>query len=146
MTHCAHFLVWLVGLLVLDYVVHKLNPARHEKLHLWKTYLACWIVLGETLLCQIFSPLLSWGYMPYGICSVPLMVRCTSRLIHGVPMMRGRLTYHEWLLVSRVGPTVYGCNQIIQICEYRLIGEEEFLIVWENLGWLLLAVIIHLTV
>ena len=33
--------ILIVVLLVLDYVVHKLNSVWHEKLHLWKTYLAC---------------------------------------------------------------------------------------------------------
>ena len=51
---CTHLLVWLVGLLVLDSVVHKLNHVRHDNLHIRKTYLACWIVL-ERLYCVIYS-------------------------------------------------------------------------------------------
>ena len=38
---CSHFLVWIVGLLVINSVVPKLNPVRHERLHIWKTSLAC---------------------------------------------------------------------------------------------------------
>ena len=44
---CAHLLVWLVGSLVLDSLVHKLNLMRHEKLNPWRTSLACWNVLEK---------------------------------------------------------------------------------------------------
>ena len=79
--------------------------------------------------CHIFYPLLSWGCMYYGIYSVPFMVRCTSSILHVVPMMHIHLEYHELLILSQVGLTVCGCNQNLQIFEYRLIGEEKFLIV-----------------
>ena len=41
MPPCIHFLLLLEGLLVLDSVVHILNPVRHEKLYPWKTSVAC---------------------------------------------------------------------------------------------------------
>ena len=89
----------------------------------------------ETLLCLILSTLLSWGCMPCEICSVPLMVLFTSHLLHVVPMMRGNFNYYELLLFYQVGITSCGWNQIIRICEYRLICREGFLIVWANLDW-----------
>ena len=137
MSPCVHFLVWLVGLLVMNSVLHKLNPVRHEIFHLWNKYVSRWIVL-----VLIFSLLLYWRYMPDGIYSVPLLVICTRRLIHLVPMMRGSLYYCKWIFLYQVGITVCGWNTIIQICGCRLIGGEEFLIVWENLDWLLPAVIV----
>ena len=124
MPPCDHFLVWIVVLLFLYYVAHKLNSVRNERLHIWKTSLLCWIILGETLLRQIFFLVLSWVCMYYGICSVPFLVRCTSFLLRVAPMMRVRLAYYELLIVYQVGLTVCGCNQILQICKYRLIGEE----------------------
>ena len=84
---------------------------------------------GKNIMCLILSPLFFWVYMPYVIYSVPLMVLCTSRLLHVVPMMLYRLTYCELLFFYLVGITVCGCNQIIKICECGLIGGEEFLIV-----------------
>ena len=60
MLPCVHLIVLLVGLLVLDSVVHKLNTVRHELLHPWRTLLECWVVQGETIMCLIFSPLLFW--------------------------------------------------------------------------------------
>ena len=138
MPPCVHFLVLIVVFLVLYSVVHKLNPVWHEKLHLWKTSLACWIILLKTLLCQIFSLILSLGCMSYGICSVPFLVQCTSRILNLVPIMRGLLAYYELLIVSPVGLTVCGWNQILQIWGYRLIGGEAFLIFWVNLDWFFL--------
>ena len=38
MTPCVNLLVWIVGFVVLDYALHKLNLVRHENFHLWKTY------------------------------------------------------------------------------------------------------------
>ena len=38
---CVHFLFWLVGLLVLHYVVNKLNPVWDELLHQWRKSLGC---------------------------------------------------------------------------------------------------------
>ena len=142
----VHFLVWIVCFLVLDFVVHKLNPAQHERLHIWKTYLACWIVLGKTLPCQIFFLMFSCRCMPYVICNFLLMVQCTRLLLHLVPLMRGCLVYYELLLVSQVGLMVCSCNQIYQICWYRLIGGKEFLIILSDLGWLLNVVIVCPTV
>ena len=139
----VHLLVWLVGLLVLDYVVHKSNRVRHEKLHLWKT---CWIVLRETPLYQISFPVFSWGFMPCGICTVPFLVLCTSRLLRVVPMMCGRLSCYELLLVFQVGLTVCGWNKILQIYGYRLIVGEAFLIVLSDFGWFLPVVIVYPTV
>ena len=54
MPPCAHFLVWILDSLVLDSVVHKLNPVQHERLHLWMTSLACWIFWGK-LYCARYS-------------------------------------------------------------------------------------------
>ena len=124
MPPCDNFLVCLVVFLVPDYALHKLNPVRHELLHLWRTFLACWFILGKTLLCLILLPLLFLGCMPYGICRVPFVILCTSLLLHVVPMMLYCLTYCELLLLSLVGLTVWGCNQIFQICVCGLIREE----------------------
>ena len=44
---CLCLLMWLEGLLVLDSVFHELNPVRHEFLHLWRTFLACWILVRK---------------------------------------------------------------------------------------------------
>ena len=38
---CVHFILQSVGLQVLHFVVHELNPVRHELLHIWKALLAC---------------------------------------------------------------------------------------------------------
>ena len=146
MNPCVHLLIWPVVLMVLDDLVHKLNPLRHAKLHLWKTYVACLIVLGKTLLCLIFSLLLYWIYMHYCICNVLLLVLCTIYLLHVVPMIHGCLDYYKWLFLSQVGLTVCGWNKIIQIVGCRLIGGEEFFIFWENLDWLLSFVIVCLTI
>ena len=37
----VNFLVLLVGFMVLDYAGRKLNPVRHEFLHLWRIFVAC---------------------------------------------------------------------------------------------------------
>ena len=129
MPPCVNFLVFLVGLLVMGSVLHKLNPVRHELLHMWRTFLACWIVCGETVLCLVLFPLFFWGCITYGIISVPFLVLCTSRLLHVVPMMIYCLDCCELLFLSLVGLTVCGCNQILQKCGCRLIGGEEFFIV-----------------
>ena len=100
---------------------------------------------GGTLLCQIFSPLFSWGCMTYGICSVTFMFWFIIRLLHVAPMMRGFLNYYELLLLSQVGHTMFGWNKIIQVCGHRLIVGEELLIVWENLDWFLPDVILFPT-
>ena len=57
MLPCANLLVWLVGLLVLDSVLHKLNPVRHERLHLWMTSLLCWIFGKKSTVSDILSAL-----------------------------------------------------------------------------------------
>ena len=124
----SNFLVWLVIFKVLDFLVRELNPVRHELLHLWKTFLACWFFLGETLLCLRFVPLLFLDYMPCGICSVPCLVRCTSQIIYVFPFMLYLLDYCELLLLSLVGPAVCSCRQIIQIYMCKLIGGDEFFI------------------
>ena len=111
-------------------------------LHLWRTSVACWIVWGKTLLCLIFYPLFSWGFITYGICGVPLLVLCIKRLLHVVSMILGRLDYCGLLFLSLVGLMVCGCNQILHICVYRLIGGDEFMIIWAYLYWLLPYVVI----
>ena len=54
MITCVHLLVLIVGLLVLDYVVHKLNPVRHElcicRGHFWHVEL-----FGGKLYCVWYS-------------------------------------------------------------------------------------------
>ena len=146
MPPCVHLLVLLVVLLVIYSVVHKLNTMSHEMFHLWRISVACWIVLGKTLMCLILFPLLFWVCIPYVIFSVPLMVLCTSRFLHVVPMMLYHLDYCELLLLSLVGLTVSGFYQILQIFWWRLIGGEELLIVWANLDWLLPDVIVCPTI
>ena len=96
--------------MVLDYVAHKLSLVRHELLHMWRTFLACWDVWGGTLLYIIFLPLLFWGCISYGIYSVPFLVLCTIRLLCVGPMTLYRLAYCELLLLPLVGITVFGCN------------------------------------
>ena len=102
--------------------------------------------LGKTLLYQISFPLLSWECITYGIYSVLLLVRCTIRLIHVVPIMQGHLACHELILVLQVEIMVCGWNPIIQICGYILMGREAFLIVLSHLGWLLPVTIVCPTV
>ena len=63
-------------------VVFLLNIVQNTLLHLWRTSVVCWIVLGKTLLCLIFYPFFWGGCMTYGIWSVPLLFICTSQLIH----------------------------------------------------------------
>ena len=124
MPPCVNFLVLLVVLMFMDSIVHKLNPVRHELLHLWRTFVACSIVLGKTILCLIFFTLLFWGCMHYGICSVSLMVLCTIRLLRVVTMLLYCLAYCELPLLSLVGIMVCGCNLMLQICGCRMIGRE----------------------
>ena len=40
MIPCVHALILLKGLQVLDYVVHRFDLVRHDKLHPWKTSVA----------------------------------------------------------------------------------------------------------
>ena len=79
------------GLPVLDSVVHILDLVRHDKLHPWKTSVAYEIFWGKMLLCLIFVLLLSWGCMLCDTYSVPLLVLCTSHLLHVAPMMHNHL-------------------------------------------------------
>ena len=110
-------------------------------------WFSCWSFFGgKTLLYLIFFPLLFWVCMPYGICIVPLLVLFNRRLLHVVPMMIYCLAYFELILLSLVGLTVCGCNQIIQICGCWLIGGKKLLIFWANLDWLLPAVVICPTI
>ena len=57
-------------------------------------------------------------------CSVPLLILCTRYLLHVAPTMCGHLVYCELLLLSQVGLRVCSWNQILWICEYRLICGE----------------------
>ena len=124
MLPCADFMVVLVVLMVLDYVGYKWNPVRRVFLHLWRKLLACWIVLGKTLLCLVLIPLLFLGCMPYGVCSVPLMILCTIHILHVVPMMIYGLDDCVLLSLFLVGQRGCSCNIIIQKCGCRLIGKE----------------------
>ena len=110
---CVYFLFWILRLMVLDSAVHKLNHVHHELLHMWRKVLACSIVWGETLLCLIFFPLLYWVCMNCGICSVPLLVLCSRRLLYVFPMMLYHLVYSVLLFLSLVGLVMCGCNRII---------------------------------
>ena len=100
----------------------------------------CHIFWEKTLLCLIFSLLLSWGFMLCDICSAPLMVLYTSRLLHVAPTMRGQMFYYELLLLPQVGIMVCGWNQILRRYEYRLICGEGLLITWAGLDWLFPAI------
>ena len=113
MIPCVNFLVWILGLVVMYSVVHKFHPLRHEFVHLWRKCLVCWIVWRKNLLCLIFIPLLFWRCMLSGICSVPLLVLCTSRILLVVLMIIYHLAYHELILLYLVGLTVCDCNIII---------------------------------
>ena len=62
--------------------------------------------------------------MPYSICSVPWLVICTIQLPHVLPMIIYHLAYCELLFLSMEGLTVYGFNQILQICACRMIGGD----------------------
>ena len=62
MPPCVNILVWLVGFLVLYYVVHKWNTVQHELLHLWRTFLACWNI-WEKLYCVWYSFCSCFGYV-----------------------------------------------------------------------------------
>ena len=121
---CVHFLVWLVVLLVLYSIVHELNTARHELLHLWRTLFPCWIFDGGDSTVSDINFTLFQVIIPYGICSVPFLVLCTSCIICVVPIMLYCLAYYESLFLSLLGIMVCICNQILHICECRLIGGE----------------------
>ena len=71
------FLILIMGLLGLDYILHKWNHVCCELLHLWRKFLACWIVAGTILLCLMFISLFFldvcltasvvfrfWSYLP----------------------------------------------------------------------------------
>ena len=73
------------------------------------------------------------GYMRYVIFSFPLLVLCTKRLPHVVPMMLYRLDDCVLLSLLLVERRVCGCNQILQKYGCMLIGREGFLIVVANL-------------
>ena len=75
-----------------------------------------------------FIPLLFWVCMPYGICSVPYLVQCNSRLLHMVPMMFYLLDYFGLLLFSMVGISVCSCSQILQIYACTMVGGDELFI------------------
>ena len=122
--------ILLVGLLVLDSVANKLNPVRRELLHLWRTFLAYWIVAGNILPCLIFVTLLFSRCMPYWICSVAVSLLCNRSLLHVVPMMLYNLADCVLLSLFLVGQRVCGCNQILS----------------ENIDWLLLDVVIFPTI
>ena len=112
-------------------------------MYLWKKFVACWIVLGKTILFLRLVPLMFLVCMHYGIFSIPLNVLCNSHIIHVVTIMLYSLAYCEILVLSLVELMVCVCNWIIKICGCRLIGRKEFLIVWENLDWLLTTVLIY---
>ena len=86
------------------------------------------------------SDILSALVLLCNTCSVTLLVLCNSRLFHVSPTMSGHLVYYELLLLSQVGLRVWGRNQMIRRCGYKLISGEGFLIAWEGLDRLLPAV------
>ena len=88
MSPCVHFLVWLVGLLVMNSVLHKLNPVRHEIFHLWINmchvelfwfwYSLCYCI-GD--ICLMESTVFHcWSYVPYvlSIWCLWCVVVCTT--------------------------------------------------------------------
>ena len=74
------------------------------------------------------------------------MVRCTSRVLHVVPIMSSLFYYCGLLLLSLVELAVCGCSQIIQIYVCKLIGGDEVLIYQVDSDLLLLAVVICPTI
>ena len=74
------------------------------------------------------------------------MVRCTSRVLHVVPMMSYIFSYCVLLLYSLVGLIVCGCRQIIQIYVCKMMGGDEVLIYGVDLDLLLLDVVICPTI
>ena len=60
-----------------------------------------------------FFLILFWVCMPCGIGSVPLMLLCTSILLHVVPRMLYCLDNSELLFLSLAGITVCGFNRVI---------------------------------
>ena len=95
MLPCVNDLILLKVFQVMYYVVHILDLVGHDKLHPWKTSMAYELFWGKILLCLILFPLLSWGFMFCDTCSVPLLVLCTSHILHVAPMMRDHLVYYE---------------------------------------------------
>ena len=91
MIPCIYALILLKVLQVLDSVVYILDLVRHDKLHPWETSVAYETFWGGGLLCLIFVLLLSWGSMLCDTCSVPLMVLCTSHMLHVAPIMHDHL-------------------------------------------------------
>ena len=120
----VHLLLWILVWQGMNYLAHESNPVRHEFLDLWKTFLVCWIFGGRSTVSNIF-PLLFWGCMPYGICSVTYLVQSTIPLLHVVPMMLYILGHYGLLILSLVGVVVCSCIWIFQICACRLIGGDE---------------------
>ena len=84
--------------------------------------------------------------MPYGICSAPWPVRCTSRVLHVVLMIIYLLACYELLLFSLVGIVVWVCIQSIHryLCK-PIVGYVVF-ISGVNLDLLFLAVAICPTI
>ena len=132
---CVHFLIQLEVLQVLDYALNRWDTVRLDKLHPWKKSVAYYYCWEKNLLYLIFSPLLSWGCTLCDTSSVPLLVLCIIRLLRVVPTMRSHLVYNELLLLYQVGLMVWGWNQIIQRCEFKLISGKGFLITWAGLDW-----------
>ena len=95
MLPCAHALILLKGLQVLDSVLYRLDLVRHDKLHPCKTSVANLFFGEKSMPCMILFPLLSWVCMLCDTCSVPFPVLCTRRLIHVAPTMRDHLVYYE---------------------------------------------------
>ena len=79
--------------------------------------------------------------MAFVICSVPYLVRCTSRFLHIVPMMFYILDYCVLLIMSLVGLVVCSCSQILQIYVCKMIVGYEFLIVGVDSELLLISVV-----
>ena len=92
----------------MDYIVHRLDLVRHDKLHPWKTSVAYEIFGWGVLLCLIFILLLSWGCMLCDTCSVPFLVLCTIHPLHLAPTVHNHLVYYAQLLLCQVGLKVCG--------------------------------------
>ena len=102
-------------------------------------YLARQNLLGITILCLRFVPILFLGCMPHVICSAPWLVQFTIRVLHVVPRILHPLAYCESLLFTMVGIVVCICNQTIHRYVCMPICGDGLFIVRVDLCLLLLA-------
>ena len=91
MLPCVHAIILLKGLQVMHSIVNRRYLVWRDKFHPWKISVAYEMFWKKIILCLIFVLLLSWGCMICDTCSVPLLVMCTSHLIHVAPTMHDHL-------------------------------------------------------